>query len=278
MKRNILLFSVVLALLCFSVAAVAQKPKWVGNLPQASNSSYRFVEVVSFGTTERDAAAEARLQLAQNEQVRQAVTVSVESGELSTTEGDKTVDKSYIKVMEKGKSYPLQANLVDSWVESRSDGGVRLHSLYQVAVKNNPQFDVVRTVDTYGVTPVVMSIVPGLGQIYKGSTLKGIALFAGTALCAGGALYCENQRKDYRNKVVQQPKFAKDYNDKASSYETGRNVLLGAAAAVWVYNLIDAAVAKGARRVVIDADRDRSLSLLPVATPEGAGLTLAFRF
>ena len=272
------MFSVVLVLLCFSVAAMAQKPKWVGNLPQASNSSYRFVEVVSFGTTERDAAAEARLQLAQNEQVRQAVTVSVESGELSTTEGDKTVDKSYIKVMEKGKSYPLQANLVDSWVESRGADGVRLHSLYQVAVKNNPQLDVVRTVDTYGATPVVMSIIPGLGQIYKGSTVKGIILFAGTALCAGGALFCENQRKDYRNKIVQQPKFAKEYNDKASNYETGRNILLGATAAVWVYNLIDAAVAKGSRRIVVDAARNRSFSLLPMATPEGTGLTLALNF
>jgi len=48
----------------------------------------------------------------------------------------------------------------------------------------------------------------------------------------------------------------KSYINSASNLATGRNVCIGAAAALYVYGLIDAIVAPGARRVVITPSAD----------------------
>ena len=257
------------ALCCMSMASWAQKPNWVGNTPMALNSSYRFVEVTSYGTTEEAALMNALTMLAQNEQLRSAVIVSVDAGKLTETDGvmtetgssDTMRERTYVNMSSRGKEYRLQASLVDHWVEERNIHGVRMHVLYQVAVWDNPDFDNTRFSTNYGATPIFMSIIPGLGQVYKGSTVKGILMFAGTALCAGGILLCENQRADYRNKVVEQPKFAQTYNTKANNWETGRNICIGATAAVGLYNIIDAATAKGARRVIVERKDGTTASL-----------------
>ena len=274
------------ALCCLSLSAMAQKPKWVGNTPKALNNTYRFVEVTSYGETVRDAQFDALTMLAQNEQVRSAVVISVESGQLTTTHEtistngstDEMDDDTYVKVTSKGKEYRLQASLVDSWIESEDSRGVRMHSLYQVAVANNAIFDNTSLTNTYGALPAVMSIIPGLGQVYKGSIVKGAAFFGGTALCLGAALFCENQRSDYRNKMKQQPKFAQTYNTKSSNWETGRNICLVAAGAVWVYNIVDAALAKGARRVIVEKPNGRSFSFRPAAIDGNAGVALTYNF
>ncbi len=278
----------VVALCSLSIAVWAQKPRWVGNTPKALNPTYRFVEVTSFGSTERDALIDAQTMLAQNEQIRSAVIVSVRTGQLTTTDevlnefgqSDNMRERTSVEVTSEGKKYRLQANYVDHWVEEKTPQGVRVRSLYQVAVTDRPQFDTTRLRNRYGAAPIFMSIIPGLGQIYKGSTLKGILMFAGTALCAGGILFCENQRVDYRNKMIEQPKFAQDYHTKSSNWETGRNICIGATAAVWLYNIIDAAVAKGARRVSVErADGTHtSLQLHPYATMDDAGVAFTYNF
>ena len=276
------------ALCCMSMVSWAQKPKWVNNTPVALNSTYRFVEVTSYGTTEQAALMDAQTMLAQNEQLRSAVIVSVDAGQLTETDGVVTEagssetmrDRTYVNMTSRGKEYRLQASLVDHWVEERDANGVRMRSLYQVAVSNHPDFDNTRLSTNYGATPIFMSIIPGLGQVYKGSTVKGILMFAGTALCAGGILLCENQRADYRNKVLEQPKFAQTYNTKANNWETGRNICIGATAAVWLYNIIDAATAKGARRVIVERKdgTTASLQLQPSVDLNSVGLALICNF
>lgn len=280
---------VLMAALCsLSTTIWAQKPRWVGNTPQALNPSYRFVEVTSYGTTEQAAMMDAQLMLAQNEQLRSAVMVSVDAGALTETDDIVTKsgtqntmrDRTYVEMTSKGKQYRLQASHVDHWVEGRDANGVRLRSLYQVAVSDRPSFDNARLNSNYGIVPAFMSIIPGLGQVYKGSTVKGLLMFAGTALCAGGILLCENQRADYKNKVSEQPKYAQSYNTKASNWQTGRNIFIGATAAMWVYNIIDAACAKGARRVIVEPKNGRSYSLQlhPYARLDDAGVAFTCNF
>lgn len=274
------------ALCCLSLSAMAQKPKWVGNTPKALNNTYRFVEVTSYGETAKDAQIDAVTMLGQNEQLRRTVTVNVRTKQITTTDVtvgtandmDEMHDASMVTVETEGKKYSLQASLVDSWIESEDSRGVRMHSLYQVAVANNAIFDNTSLTNTYGALPAVMSIIPGLGQVYKGSIVKGAAFFGGTALCLGAALFCENQRSDYRNKMKQQPKFAQTYNTKSSNWETGRNICLVAAGAVWVYNIVDAALAKGARRVIVEKPNGRSFSFRPTAIDGNAGVALTYNF
>ena len=56
----------------------------------------------------------------------------------------------------------------------------------------------------------------------------------------------------------------KTYNTKADNCENIRNICIGGAAALYVYNLIDAIAANGAKRVII---KKKNTRYLRVSTP-----------
>ena len=147
-----------------------------------------------------------------------------------------------------------------------------------VGVVDRVVFDRVYKTNSYGVGPAVLSIVPGLGQMYKGSTVKGLCLLTGVAACGVGALLCDNERADYKNKIKEQPQFAQSYNNKAKNFETARNVCIGVAAAVWLYNIIDAATARGSTKIVVSPAMGTFLSAYPVLTPNTCGISLTYNF
>ena len=141
------------------------------------------------------------------------------------------------------------------------------------------QLDKIYLTTSYGFAPVGMSIIPGFGQWHKGSKTKGVCMFAAEATAVAGIIVCENQRASYIKKANEQPKFAKEYSGKADNWETGRNICIGLAAGVWVYNLIDAAVAKGSRRVNVKKQNGGGLSIAPFVTNEAnMGLSFSYRF
>lgn len=275
------------SLCCMCSSMFAGKPRWVGNTPKELNDTYRFIEILSFGNTIGDARVEARRLLVQNEQLRRAVTVNVSTGNLQhidqqivngdmveTIQNDITIETSI-----SGQEYQLRAYPVDEYA-CQKDGQVKLYSLYMVGVADRVTFDHTYKSERYGALPALMSVIPGLGQFYKGSKVKGGLMFAGTALLAGGVILCENQRSDYKNKISEQPKYAQTYNTRSNNWETARNVFIGAAAALWLYNIVDAAVAKGARRVLVKSagDHDSSLQLQPYAALDDVGVVIRYSF
>ena len=281
MKR--LRLFLVAALLCAAASSsFAQKPKWVGNTPKELNHTYKFVEIVSTGSTMESARADAKARLADDTQIQEGVRVyrktnidkvrSTESGLKETIRDHVDIDLTI-----DGEKYNLQAVRVDEYSEVRN-GICELHTLYMVGLCDDPVFDRTYLTTSYGAAPVAMSIIPGLGQWYKGSKAKGIGMFAAEALAVAGIIVCDNQKASYDKKIKEQPKFAKDYSTKSDNWETGRNICIGVAAGIWIYNLIDAAVAKGARRVVVGRADGKGLSVVPVASPYGAGLSVAYRF
>ena len=176
-----------------------------------------------------------------------------------------------------GETYKLQAYAIDEY--STNEGGmVKLHTLFMVAVQDKPTFDRTYLTTNYGATPVVMSIIPGLGQWYKGSKVKGVCMFAAEAAAVAGIIICANKANDAEKKIKLEPKYAKHYEDKKSNWETGRNICIGAAAAIWIYNMIDAAVAKGARRVEVKPAGRSYVSLIPALDKDYAGLSLTYNF
>lgn len=281
--RNIVL---VLSFMLSFLTAFASKPEWIGNTPKEKNDTYKFVEIVSYGSGIDAARLDAIHMLAQDRQLSNAALVNVEAGKLSHSEAsvdgkgnetetfNETVD---IKVEIKGQDYKVQAKKIDEYAGHEA-GQVKLHTLYMVALTDNPEFDRTYLTDSYGPKPAFMSIIPGLGQWYKGSKVKGTCMFAGAVLSVAGIIVCENQRASYHKKMIEQPKFAKEYNSKASNWETGRNICIGVAGAVWIYSIVDAAVARGARRVVVDKAKGSVLSFSPVFTPDAAGLALSLNF
>ena len=266
-------------------ATFGQKPSWVGNTPVAGNPTYKFVEVVSYGSDYASAKMEAKKKLAQDEQLIRSVNIGVVTthnryvdqafvdGKLNENVNDETT----VDVNIEGKSFSLQAVVVDEYGDYKN-GMFRLYTLYQVAVRDNPVFDRIYLTNSYGFVPVAMSIIPGLGQWYKGSKIKGISMFVAETAAVTSVIICENQRASYMKKMAEQPKFAKEYNSKADNWETGRNICIGVAVGVWIYNIIDAAVAKGTRRIVMRRTDGGGFSLSPMVAPSVAGVSFAYHF
>ena len=151
-------------------------------------------------------------------------------------------------------------------------GGVKVFKLYTLFAVSNlgkkPHFDTFRTTQKYGARGLWRSaICPGWGQMYKGSKAKGITMLLAEAATIGGIIFCENERASYESKMLSQPQFIKTYKTKVDNFETERNCCIGAAAAIYVYNLIDAVVAPGAERLSIEPKR---VQFVPFATKDMA--------
>ncbi len=269
----------------------AQKPKWVNNTPLELNKTYKFIEIISTGNDLNSARIDALRLLAQDRQLTNAINVNVESGKLTHVD-QTTVNGNFNEVIKEqidinvkisGENYQVQGQKIDEFAEKASNGQIKLHTLFMVAICNNPVFDNVYLTDKYGFTPAIFSLIPGAGQMYKGSYLKGGCILGSEILCAAGIILCESQRVDYKNKVKEQPRFAKTYNTKANNWAIGRNLCIGMAGAIYIYNLIDAAISSGARRIKIKQSGKADFTykpciLLDASNQINLGLSLSYNF
>lgn len=171
-------------------------------------------------------------------------------------------------------SWSRLSDRIDSWSYER-------HRLYAVSEADAvPQFDTYTLTEKYGAKPVLMSIIPGLGQIYKGQKGKGYALLGTEAVFVGGIVYGELQRARYMRLGRSEGDTA-GYESKAATFGQLRNVCIAAAGALYIYNLIDAGVSKGARRVVVKGAQksEAEMSFAPVVTEYGAiGAGMSVKF
>lgn len=262
------------------------KPKWVSQaLPEAQSGTYIFVRSHGVGVTLAGAKQMAFVSMSQKLEVERGLTVntSVQSRErlyeTQKSSGSEYEQEIVLDVTEKGHQLKIVCREIDEyWTES--SGRYNVDVLYAVTDKNSfggSYNDDIKVSAKYGAGPGFLSIIPGAGQFYKGSVAKGSFILAGEIAAAGGIILCENTRASYTKKMQEQPKHASEYNSLADSWETGRNVCIGAAAAVYVYNLIDAFVAPGAKRVTVKKGR-ASLSAVPYADSNTVGFGLALKF
>lgn len=267
-------------LLGSALTLCAQKPQWVNNTPRELNRTYKFVEVVSYGSNLESARIEGQKKLASNEQLIKEATITLDreaTQQINQTFHNGQLNEIVQNVIEvktsiKGKEFTLQAGAVDEYA-TMERGLCKLHTLYMVAIEPNPVFDNVYLTTKYGFS--ARSLVPGWAQMCKGSTGKGISILAAEVAAIGGIIFTENERATYESKMHSQPNFARQYKAKMDNYETARNCCIGVAAAIYVYNLIDAIVAPGARRVVM---KPRNLQFTPVAYKDFSGVTFTYNF
>ena len=252
-------FVLVLVVLCVCGAAMAQKPMWINGYHKDLVSSY--IDVFSaFGSTLDEARSKA-LQRVVDERSRatgRRFNIEEHNGTLNiNSQGDLEV----------------KARVVDEYSET-SSGGYKVSLLVQTARNPVYSFEPVSVADNYSAGARIL--IPGWAQIYKGHTVKGLVMLGGVVASGIGAIVCESTRSDYKNKMKEQPEHAKTYNTKANNYETARNVCIGAAAAFYVWSVIDGIASKGKRRVIVG--KSSSLSFAPITTPEAAGMALTYNF
>lgn len=147
---------------------------------------------------------------------------------------------------------------IDSyWVQQKIAGsGLQFtyYSLYAVAHSSVSDFDEYNLTEKYGAIGLWRSmLVPGWGQMHKGAYAKGGVILGGTVALAGGIIFTENMRQSCLMQMSQthSAPVIKQLSANMTNWSVGRNVCIGAVAALYIYNLVDAVVAPGARRVVV---------------------------
>ena len=258
------LYIIIISLLITTNAmGQGKKPSWVGGYHRDLANSY--IDVFSATGSSDDDARTKAIQRIVDERSRatgRRYSINETNGNITLSSNDELT---------------VKCRIIDEY-HSYQSYGYKVDLLVQTAKHPNYDFENVTVTDSYGATPVVMSIIPGLGQWYKGSKVKGICMFGATAAAVAGIIICNNEANTAEKNIKLEPKYAKHYEDKKSNWETGRNICIGAAAAIWIYNMIDAAVAKGARRVEVKPAGRSYVSLMPALDKDYAGFSFSYNF
>ena len=268
------------------------KPQWLRKLPKPSNATFVYETDHAIGKSLDDAHTKSLNGLVAASGFESGVVVlsdykskTVDSkvysnGKLTDYQVDGFETNSQIK----GSEVQLHVKSVAEYWTRDVDGTVNLTTLYAKSLNRTPNFDDVELTTQYGIHGLWRSaIVPGWGQFYKGSNLKGGLMLGGTVALVGGVIFAENQRTDYVNKIAKthDANIKRTYATKRDHFATGRNICIGAAAALYVYNLIDAVVAPGARRVVVHHRNaaGQTYTFAPAVLDSSApGLSMAMTF
>ena len=290
MKKAVLFSVLLLALLSGNAAAQKRihsatrlRPQWVRDYSSGGKTGAERLKVVENSGTSLESLEADRLR-------------TLASYLESSNRLDGIIDRNYERVSSESGSHDrienrltfrtetsveaFRCRMIDSWWEQVAIEGIGLryncYTLYDVSEANMPfGSDNAGVTTRYGARGLWRSaIVPGWGQFYKGDSLKGSLFLGVTVLLAGGITFCECMRQDRIIKTQQTHDLnqLRQFSADISNYALGRNICIGAAAALYVYNLIDAVVAPGARRIVINGRERARYAFAPVASPDGSVL------
>lgn len=290
MKLLPYIFTILLFMPLFALGQNKEKPDWIlKNPPKPSNNTFSYKVVRSSDRVQANAKKGCLKELVDliERDYNIRVTGDIKTVSTSKTEGKgttETVGSEYVYTyrIESG-SIDIRIKKVDEYYElvSPPSGGRKVfvyYALYAVGNMNmQPRFDDVTFTYKYGADALWRSMIaPGYGQLYKGSTAKGLSIIGGEVLFVGGIIYGENLRASYRRKAsgASDVKKIRSYTDSADNYETVRNICIGGAAAVYLYNLIDAVASDGRRKTVVN----KRYSLSPTVHPDYNGISLTFNF
>lgn len=245
-------------------------------MPTQTNQTYYFKIGQGEGSTPSEARNNAVLSVVGELARAQGVTVSgrdVLENLATTTErnySEQTTQRSTYTI--ETEAFTARFEAVDEYYEKQS-----CWVLFEVA--HNPksaQFDPVEMSTNYKGSALWRSaIVPGWGQMYKRQTGKGVAILATQVLSVVGIVVCDNLSQNYYQKALAERNndVRQQYQTHSDTYRNVRNGLIVAAGAVYIYNLIDAAVARGAKRYT-----PRRMAVLPYADQRTQGVALSFNF
>lgn len=182
-------------------------------------------------------------------------------------------DDGWMEIKIEGLPTDIQSRRIDEYTR-KLDVGIEYYALIAITEANST-IDLSRltTTNNYASDPATwgLSLIPGAAQMHKGSYLKGGFIMGGSVALAGGLIAFESLRSSYVAKISQthSADVKKAYNTKAGNCATFRNICIGGLAALYIYNIVDAYVAPGARRVIVT----------PAATPQGQyGMAISYSF
>lgn len=250
MKKYIILFVSILLLFLVGVPSTfAQKnnerPGWTMNPPKAGNGTYSYIVEFATGTTDESARNTAIAKVFQTMIMRLGMPVNASEINQALQSG-----KSYGEI---SMQYSIPVNKVCEYVEKISDG-YRVYVLCQVAKSGrvSPDFDHFtgcNDIKRYKnwVAGIESTFIPGLGQMTKRRFGAGSAFLVTELALAGGAVTTKFIAKE-KLEILKDPNISfGNFTNTTKSYNNMRlinNVCLGAVAAVHLFNIVHAVVAK----------------------------------
>lgn len=242
--------------------AQQQKPKWTEGYFEDLNNSY--IEVVSAtGFDITDAKNKAINTVIANRGLATNPDVSV-----SITNNENIVVKA-------NKDLIMKSRIITDYSEKITDGVYKTYLLVQTAKHPDKDYDPCSYTDIYPFTPAVF--IPGLAQIKKGNTGKGIAFISGEILFVGGALFAEEMRKTNENNIssTHDANLVKQYTDNANTWATVRNLSIAGASIVYIWNVIDGIATKGEKHILLG---DAKINISPYTDFQSTGFALNYKF
>ena len=259
------LFSICLLFSCLSVmgqqTSSKERPSWVDGFREEYQNSY--LKSFSAVGVSMDEARRKALEEVADERSRatgRRYTIKDIGGNLTMSSSDELT---------------VAAQVVDEWSEQLSNGTYRVNLLVQT--KKNPMlnYEPVSVTNKYPFSSRVF--VPGMAQLHKGSTAKGIIFIVAEAAAVGGIVAFEGMRSSYKSKIntTHNAQSRQDYIDKTNRMQDLRNGFIAGAAAIYVWNVIDGIVAKGKKHVEVG---NVAMRFAPFAAPDAAGLAFNIQF
>lgn len=268
------------------------RPQWLHKLPKPTNSTFVYETDFATGKSLDDARMKSLNGLIAASGFESGVVVlsdykskTVDSKVYSNGKlTDYQADAFEVNSQVKGNEVRLHVKSVAEYWTRDVNGTVNLTTLYAKSLNTTPNFDNVELTTSYASDPATwgLALIPGAAQFHKGSYLKGGLILGGSVVLIGGIIFTENQRADYIRKIsgTHDANIKRSYITKSDHFATGRNICIGAAAALYVYNLIDAIVAPGARRVVVQKGPGGNTYAFTPSILDGyvPGMTVAMTF
>lgn len=260
MKKLSLLICTLLVLLIGQSAFSQQKPKWTEGYFEETSVSY--LEVVSATGWEQNNARE------------NAVKLVLERRGLATgTEAN--VEIKYNDISVSGNhNLIVKARVISEYCERLEPGLYKVYLLVQTVKNPTYSFDNVELTDKY---PFNMGVLlPGLAQIKKGHTSKGVCFIASEIVFIGSALISQNMMTNNVNKInsTHNVSMKKQYTQNANTWMTMRNISIAGFAAVYLWNIIDGIATRGELHILYG----HNVTVNPYVEFNSTGITLNFKF
>ena len=260
------IFSTLITLFLFTNFIFSQKSNlpgklpWInGNLP-ANSINYNYKVVVGDGSTLLEAQNKAFEKLIFELGKEQGFTVNSKTMVNTQSKIKNTIEENSFdfenKIVIDNDEFKATVNKVDEYFDQINDlnnnSSYRVWQLYVTGPSANESVPKINYTNKYGMNDAGFKslIVPGWGQFYKKKSGKGLLFLIGTAGSLGGFLYANNEHSNNmnRSRETNNLELKKEFVAKAGDFTTLKNITLGAAVGLWIWNVIDATSTPGATK------------------------------
>lgn len=237
------------------------RPSWVDGFREEYQNSY-LKSFTAVGSTMDDARSKALQEVADERSRATGRRYSIQ-------------ESNGVVTMSSSDELTVAAQVVDEWHEVLSNGACRVDLLVQTKKNPNLTYEPISVTDKYPFSAQVF--VPGMAQLHKGSTIKGITFITAEVAAVGGVVVFEGLRSSYKSKIntTKNAKTRQNYIDKTNNMQNLRNGFIAGALAIYAWNIVDGIVAKGKKHVEVG---HVAMRFAPYVTPEAAGLAMNISF